>query len=495
MSSTSKVECWDIFELRLQGPAGGNPFLDVSLQASFTCVNRTVVADGFYDGAGTYVVRFMPDTPGRWTFVTRSNRADLHEKSGEFTCTPATGQNHGPVRVHNTFHFAHADGTPHYSFGTTCYAWTHQPVELQQQTLQTLKASPFNKIRMCVFPKDYTYSKNEPEHHPFERHPDGSWNFDRFNPVFFQKFEQRVADLRDINIEADIILFHPYDRWGYAKMAAAVDDRYLRYIVARLSAYRNVWWSLANEFDLMKEKTEADWDRFFRIIQSSDPAQHLRSIHNWYSPNRPYIFYDHAKPWVTHQSIQHWHTQDTPKFRELYRKPVVIDECSYEGNVEDHWGNISALEMVHRTWAAVARGGYVGHGETYQHPQDILWWSKGGTLHGESPARIAFLRQIVEAAPPGGLEPDRNINWDPPAGVKHDFFLFYFGAHQPASKTLNLPDNLKYSADVIDIWEMSITTIAGTFSGKCKVPLPGRPYLALRLRVIKSSCISIASKV
>ena len=80
---------------------------------------------------------------------------------------------------------------------------------------------------------------------------------------------------------------------------AEADDRYLRYIVARLAAYRNVWWSMANEFDLMEDKSMADWDRFFRVVQESDPYQHLRAIHNCRG------FYDHAKPWVTHQSIQH----------------------------------------------------------------------------------------------------------------------------------------------------------------------------------------------
>ncbi len=30
----------------------------------------------------------------------------------------------------------------------------------------------------------------------------------------------RIAALRDLGIEADIILFHPYDRWGYATMDA-----------------------------------------------------------------------------------------------------------------------------------------------------------------------------------------------------------------------------------------------------------------------------------
>ena len=63
-------------------------------------------------------------------------------------------------------------------------------------------------------------------------------------------------------------------------MPSEVDDRYLRYVVARLAPYRNVWWSMANEFDLMEAKTMQDWDRFFMIVQENDPYQHLRSVHN-----------------------------------------------------------------------------------------------------------------------------------------------------------------------------------------------------------------------
>ena len=93
-------------------------------------------------------------------------------------------------------------------------------------------------------------------------------------------------------------------------MAPAQDDRYVRYLVARLGAFRNVWWSLANEFDLMRHKTMADWDRFFRIVQEHDPYQHLRSIHNCHA------FYDHAKPWVTHLSVQRSDLAQTRTWRE-----------------------------------------------------------------------------------------------------------------------------------------------------------------------------------
>ena len=59
----------------------------------------------------------------------------------------------GSSAVSNPFHFAYADGKPYVQIGTTCYAWTHQTEKLERQTLATLKKSPFNKLRMCVFPE------------------------------------------------------------------------------------------------------------------------------------------------------------------------------------------------------------------------------------------------------------------------------------------------------------------------------------------------------
>ena len=34
-SATETVECWDVFELELNGPATGAPFLDTQLSARF----------------------------------------------------------------------------------------------------------------------------------------------------------------------------------------------------------------------------------------------------------------------------------------------------------------------------------------------------------------------------------------------------------------------------------------------------------------------------
>ncbi|MGB3329751.1 MAG: DUF5605 domain-containing protein [Thermomicrobiales bacterium] len=228
---------------------------------------------------------------------------------------------------------------------------------------------------------------------------------------------------------------------------------------------------------------EADWERFAAIVQRDDPSRHLLSIHNC----RP--FYDHSRPWVTHASIQRQDVyktaESTTEWRAQWGKPVVIDECAYEGNIDQGWGNISGEEMTRRFWEGAVRGGYVGHGETFVDPDDILWWAKGGTLHGTSPARIAFLRQVMEDGP-DALEPV-TIDWDVPrAGVEGVYYLYYFGFNQPTYRRFLFDPSVRYTVDLIDTWAMTIERLPGTVSGRFRVELPGRPFMAIRFQAAVS---------
>ena len=180
-----EVEQFTVFELELKGPTAGNPFTEVQLSAEFRLMNRLLFCEGFYDGDGIFRIRFMPDEPGNWTYITKSNIKELDSKRGTFTCVVATPENHGPVKVRNTYDFGYADGTPFYPVGTTCYAWVHQPGELVNQTLATLSKTAFNKIRMTVMPKNYdVYINNEPPFYPFEGSKEKGWDFSRPNPAF-----------------------------------------------------------------------------------------------------------------------------------------------------------------------------------------------------------------------------------------------------------------------------------------------------------------------
>jgi Domain of unknown function (DUF5060)/Domain of unknown function (DUF5605)/Protein of unknown function (DUF4038) len=505
-SSAKPVEQWGLFEVELRGPSTGNPFVDNELTATFEQGADKLTATGFYDGDGVYRVRFMPDKTGEWRWTTKSNVAELNGKSGQFQVTAPTGNNHGPVRVRRMFHFAYADGTPYKPLTTTCYAWTSQDNELEEQTLKTLASAPFNKLRMCVFPKRYKWNENEPPLYAFEGTPPKNWDFTRFNPAFFQHLEKRIQQLQDLGIEADIILLHPYDEghWGFDRMPDEVDDRYLRYIVSRLGAYRNVWWSLANEYDFMKEKQESDWDRMIEVVHKADPFERLTSIHNGK------LLYNQTNAHLTHASIQNGSAaEDAARavlYRDAYRKPIVFDEIKYEGDIPLRWGNLSAEEMVHRFWECIIAGTYPGHGECLQHPSDVLWWSKGGVLRGQSPARIAFLRDILATSPPEGIEPIDK--WQNPnvAGKAGSYYLIYFGATSPRSWKFQLPrsnrDNprelaggMKFHVDVVDTWNMTITPVDKQFTirqpdkpdyfafdeADSTINLPDNPWLALRV--------------
>jgi PKD repeat protein len=474
------VERWGVYEITLRHQAQGNPYHAVQLSATFTNGRQNFTVPGFWDGEDIYKVRFMPPTPEVWRYETQSNAPALSGKTGSFTVTAPTAGNRGPVRVADTYYLRYEDGTPYHQFGTTSYVWTHQSEELQEQTLKTLAASPFNKIRFCVFPKSYDYNKNEPPHFAFVRRADGTFDFDQPQPEFWRHFEKRILDLQRLGIEADIILWHPYDRWGFSEMSDAQDDRYLRYCIARLAAYRNVWWSLANEYDFMTNRPQGhrgnkqweDWDRFFGILQKEDPFGKLRGIHNGST------WYDHTKPWVTHASIQTADMNAGQSFRERYGKPVIYDECRYEGDIPQGWGNLNAKEMTQKFWQGTLSGCYVGHGETYKHPQDILWWAKGGVLHGQSPPRIQWLKDLMKQAPPfHELQPlgdgkGRFVLAKPGA-----YYLFY--ASDSKAQTIPLEGERPYKVDLLDPWEMTISPMGSASPGNYTIS-SAKPDLAYR---------------
>lgn len=82
------VPRWEVFELSLAGPDSGNPFTEVQLGARFVLGRKLVAVDGFYDGMGTYKVRFMPDSEGEWTYTTTSNAPQLDGKAEDLRAWP-----------------------------------------------------------------------------------------------------------------------------------------------------------------------------------------------------------------------------------------------------------------------------------------------------------------------------------------------------------------------------------------------------------------------
>jgi hypothetical protein len=137
----------------------------------------------------------------------------------------------------------------------------------------------------------------------------------------------------------------------------------------------------------------------------------------------------------------------------------------------------------------------------------VLWWAKGGVLRGQSPPRIAFLRDILATAPPDGIEPIDK--WQVPnvAGKPGEYYLVYFGAKSPGQWKFQLPrrsrdaaaselaGGMRFHVDVLDTWNMTITPIDKLFTlrqpadsdyiatdaNDSSINLPDNPWIALRI--------------
>lgn len=503
---------YKMFELSLNGPVPEKNFAQVDLTATFTNGESSTTVNGFYDGGGIYKVRFLPEETGEYHWRVTG----IIEAEGSECCHPEQGF-HGKV-IAEDLHFRHADGTRYIPFGTTVYALAHQPDELVAETLNTLKNAPFNKVRMCVFPKHYDYNHNEPPFYPFVKDSQGKWNVYRPCLDFWHRFENILDRLEALEIQIDLILFHPYDNWGFAELSQEENLVYLDTVLRRLSARPGIWWSLSNEYDLCNAKTLEDWYIIEKFVAENDPFHHLLSCHNCFQP------WDFTRPYITHVSLQTKTLARVAEWREKYHKPVIIDECGYEGNLPESWGCLSAFEMTARFWRAMVTGGFCTHGETFlDEDNEVIWWAKGGVLKGKSPERIAFLHNIMDSLP-GPIDPcpdrlmeavslsnkvslqeslphvspqfmggikailatepaelSRTIEWEKTykGHCGKDAFLTFYDRRCYAKDTLLLPEDMHYTVEIIDIWEMSRTKIAANVSGQVSIRLPAKEGIAV----------------
>jgi len=497
------MKLYQTFELTYTAPAPVGSWVDVDLTAVFTLNGKTTTVKGFYDGGETYRIRYYPSEVGECSWTVSGIVSDAGSEAVEASDAK------GIVRAEGT-RFRYDNGDWFYPMGTTIYAMVSQPEELVDTTIETLSKNPFNKVRMCVFPKHYDFNHNEPplfafafkDEKPDVTHPD---------PAYWQMLERRLAQMSELGIQSDLIIFHPYDKWGFAKMPLEDCMVYLDYLTRRLSAIPNVWWSLANEYDIMRDFQLEWWSQFAAFIGENDPYHHLLSNHNMIR------LWDFNEPNTTHCCIQGRFYDETGKLIDKYNKPVLFDEMCYEGNIHHSWGNISGREMARRFWVTCAQGGYATHGETFLNEEECLWWAQGGKLIGESPARIAFLRETLESLPgplsPGlfgsrgfaAIDPDKiteEQKQHPMAKLfltmpKEDLARFMsavnsFGSHYedqvylkyldkecPIHAPFSLPEDGDYTVYAIDTWEMTRTVALEHASGSVNVPLPGKEAMAI----------------
>jgi len=366
------VERFGVFELSLTSiTTYTNPYVDVSVTATFVGPSDTKTIPAFWDGGKTWRVRFSPDAVGSWSYSTSSSDSKL-KKSGTFSCVAS--QRHGAIESmpQTPLHFQHEDGAPFWWFGeTNWYLFrTNAAENLTYQTaieyIDVRASQGFNYLTANLLAGTN----------------DGGSAFTggvgvKVNPDYWQDVDLRVQYLAEKGIIAGLVLAWKSDgqvmSWNWNHFASQDTRlRYCRYIAARYSAYPVVW-TLAGEYNenpTSKPNSVLDWTALANEVRNNDPHDRMMAIHSTGSVE------DLAdQSWMDFGDYMQYSGElHTPMLAAMdHAKPVVNAEYSYflqdmdENGVPDsHEGN-TIEEFRHASWDIAMSGGYfvAGFGTTY----------------------------------------------------------------------------------------------------------------------------------
>lgn len=408
---TVEVARWEMHEFSVQGLSHvTNPFRDAALVGEFLSPSgKTNVMDGFYDGDETWRLRFAPDEEGEWSYLLRGEGVEILRR-GKLRCTAPRGP--GPIRIHpeNPYAFAHADGTPFFPMGDTCYGlFDDSPItpELRAQYLKTRRAQRFNFVRLSVGHSEARAATNS-SYWAWGGTPQQP-DLDRLNPEFFRRFDALMHQLRanDMNVELLLLNFYRRPFTDTNRWTATRERLWLRYVVSRYGAFDNVFlWTIANEYETHPDgkyrldyPADVNWARATaRFIKTNDPYQHLVTVHPVISASRqgdsPRAPFD--LPWrigdffgedeaidvlsqqtgqqgegtAWDENLQCWTGDASTLVASLsadrrFRKPVLNTENGYEylrGHPTEKM-QVHHTDKVRRSaWRIVCAGGYIAAG-------------------------------------------------------------------------------------------------------------------------------------
>jgi len=415
--SAPTVDAYDFVEVTINvtSPDAKNPFTDAAVEAQFgrSGESKRLSVNGFCDSAdgSVFRARFMPWAPGDYSYsVTYRQGAFTKADSGKFHAV--AGHRRGPVRVDPQYpwHFIWEGTGEHYFFNGTTAFWLmgwHED-RVIQYIIDRLHGMKINRIRALISGATETLW-GEPvmpgeNFNTFLRpwiaeRPESLDNpgidFTRFNTPYWQKWERmlRYARERDVIISAiiDISTHH-------AQAAAGSEDerRYIRYAVARLSAFSNLNYDLGDDLDSFRDEKWAHATG--TMIENLDPYKHLATSHPVYRQHQ-----DRASDWFGFTSIQNWsHRQHALMLeeREIQKKtgriiPQTNEEYGYEDHYP-HWAPAPPLESAETlrqmAWDIAMAGAYGTAGESCRRGTNVWPDSGGGWINGRGDDTMVMLK-------------------------------------------------------------------------------------------------------
>jgi hypothetical protein len=416
-SPAGSVEAYDFVEVavNITGPDARNPFTDATLRGTFgkTGGSAQIPVEGFCDSAdgSIFRIRFMPSSPGDYTYSIKYGQGGF-EKTTTGTFRATDGRRRGPLRVDPKYpwHFIWEGTGEHYFFnGNTTFwlmGWREERVirdiidrqlKLKINRIRVLLAGHSNTFwgEPVMTGENFTYALRPWPGTKPESYDQPGLDFTRFNIPHWLKFERmlRYARERDmiVSVIQDISTHHQ-------RPPEYSDDerRYLRYMVARLSAFSNITYDLGDDMDSFRDEK---WVHETGIlIESWDPYKHLATSHPVHREHQ-----DRGSDWFGFTSIQDWRRPQHALMLEERQLQVktgrIIPQTNEEYGYEDHYPHWapappgdSSETLRHMAWEVAMAGAYGTAGESSRRGTNIWPDTGGGWINGRGDDTMVMLK-------------------------------------------------------------------------------------------------------
>jgi len=281
-----------------------SPFADVVLDATFTSPSgESFTIPGFYNGDGTWRVRFNPEEAGRWAYSTLSRPAnpDL-TTAGSFEVAPREARGFLQATPGRAWGFHYESGEPAFLPGDTVYnlfGMAHCGGGVDA-FLERRAEQGFNILRVRLPVSPFHPPEAYSEWQTRRTWPWGgseqSPRFDQFNLDYFRTVDQVVGRCEELGIGLEMIM----EAWGFEFpfnsrniFLPEWEELWLRYLIARYDAFGSVYfWTLMNEYEFYPDgnwhyNPVADrWAmRMGRWVKGLAQHNHVLSVHN--GPREP----------------------------------------------------------------------------------------------------------------------------------------------------------------------------------------------------------------
>jgi hypothetical protein len=322
---------WERFEVSLDnGKDYADPYRDVALPAEFRRPDGSVVAFwGFYDGAATWRLRFMPDQQGVWTYTARFSDGSGGAE-GEFLCTRSVIPGMLATYAENPVWFGYRGGGPllvrSFHVGDRFFAANFAEAS-RREFLDWIEAQGYTMLSMAS--------------HYLNRDAPGrgaGWDTPRLWPLDAGEFGklERILD----ELAARHLMVFPFAGFfGRSSNAPGCPDDqalYVRYVLARLGAYWHILLNVGGPEPTLPHSpymTSAEVDRLGSLIASQNVFDHPLTVHN---PTGDDAFMD--ADWLDFTTLQGPKTTDLDVLSEGVlrnhspHKPLYAQETLWSGN-------------------------------------------------------------------------------------------------------------------------------------------------------------------